>query len=163
MKSVSPDANVFSKDLHTVTTDLFLHKHVTDPTKITRSVLDLSLSLRQSDISRVQILPPSSSSDHAVGAIYWYRGQLPATQSVENLNVWKMKFSEMRDAANSMDWLNGHDEVESLWRHIRANFDTLTSNFAPEWKPCSHAHGPSWFEKSLRPMLRQRNRAWHHS
>ena len=40
-------------------------------------------------------------------------------------------------------------------------FDTQTFNFAPKWKPRSHAHGPPWSDKSLRLMLRQLNRAWH--
>ena len=117
------DTDAFSKDLHIVTTDLFLHQHVTDTTRITdctRLVLDLVSSPRESDIYRSPISPLLSSSDHGVVAIYWHRGQPPATQGVENLNVCKIKFPQMSDAVNSMDWLYGHDKVESLWRHNRA-------------------------------------------
>ncbi|KAF7235212.1 hypothetical protein EG68_11374 [Paragonimus skrjabini miyazakii] len=64
-----------------------------------RSRLELVFSALDSDINRVDILPPIGGSDHALLDIWWARDELRATPTPVRRNIWKIPFGVMREAA----------------------------------------------------------------
>ena len=155
-------ADLFTQELLSTVTDLYLHQHVNAPTRfssMSSNILDLVLSSNESDVHDLKILPPLASSDHAVLSFYWSR-YAPLPKTDKKINVWKIPFAEMRHAASKLDWVPLAFDVESLWNHISRQIRELVDQFAPKWKPRPASKGPPWFDTELRKALRQRNRAW---
>ena len=162
-EACKPGADQFTKDIYFAVCELYLHQHVRDPTRTTTSssnILDLVLSPRESDVTNLRVLPPLANSDHSSVSFYWHRGA-PARQStIKRRNIWKIPFDRMIAAAGFVDWQLQSNDVDQLWSQFRDKLHGLIDEFAPPWKPRTHAKGPPWFDAELRRQLRKRNRAW---
>ena len=158
-----PGADQFTKDIFSTVCELYLHQHVRDSTRTTTSsanILDLVFSPRESDVTDLQILPPIGKSDHSTVSFFWRRGAPQMQPTLKRRNIWKIPFGQMIAAAESIDWKVPSSNVDVLWNHFRDVFHGLINDFAPPWKPRTHAKGPPWFDRELRRLLRRRNRAW---
>ena len=108
------------------THDLFLHQHVSEPTRVTDrhrpSLLDYVFTDESHLIDTIECKPPLGKSDHV--CLSWsLRLSAPnPEQFASKLNYWKGDYSQMCTNLQAIDWEENMDtkSVEEMWQFFKS-------------------------------------------
>ena len=156
--------SAYSQSFLDMVQDLFLHQHVSEPTRYsihaTPHVLDLVFTNKENMLTNVHYLTCLGNSDHV--SLYFnlicYAPYDIHCSHCYNLN--RADFSGVKDWLDSFDWVTDFDsfDIVSMWNCFSDRFTEALNKFVSILK--SRRHKSIFMNRNAFTLHRQKNHLW---
>jgi len=151
-------------DFIDTTQDLFLHQHISEPTRYrgnqTPNVLDLVFTNEEGMVSDVSYLPGLGSSDHICIRFNLNCYSERSNDKLPRLNMHKADYVKMRELLNAVNWEEsiGSLEITEAWNLFSTTLDSAIDACIPTFCPSTKKN--LYMTKEALHQKNVKNRLW---